>query len=44
MNAIPTTTAAPILAIALGKYKSVTCVYDLAAAYATARTTLEEIE
>ena len=28
MNAIPTTTAAPILAIDLGKDKSVTCVYD----------------
>ena len=32
MNAIPTTTAAPILAIDLGKYKSVACVYDPATA------------
>ena len=32
MNVIPTTTAAPILAIDLGKYKSVACVYDPATA------------
>ena len=32
MNAIPTTTAAPILAIDLGKDKSVACVYDPATA------------
>ena len=47
MNAIPTTTAAPILAIDLGKYKSVACVYDPATAqgtFTTVRTTLEEIE
>ena len=42
-----TTTAAPILAIDRGKYKSVACVYDPATAqgtFTTIRTTLEEIE
>lgn len=47
MNTIPTTTAAPILAIDLGKYKSVACVYDPATAQATfttVRTTQDEID
>jgi transposase len=44
---IPTATAAPILALDLGKYKSVACVYDAATAQAnftTVRTTQDEID